>query len=91
MQWVPTLGTPDVVLAVDEDSVGILDDIFAPGGEEVAVAIEDDEGMFATRIDKDAVIGVAGDRGYPAELPTCGQFGPIFHHFILIGCPIRTA
>ena len=78
-------GAPDVVFAVDEDAVGVLDDIFTPGGEEVAVTVEDDEGVFAARVDKDAVLGVAGDRGYPAELPPCGQFGPVFDYFVLIG------
>ena len=78
-------GAPDVVFVVDEDSVGVLDDVFAPGGEEVAVAVEDDEGMLAARVDEYAVLGIAGDRGYPAELPTCGQFGPVFDYFVLIG------
>ena len=78
-------GAPDVVFIVDEDAVGVLDDIFTPGGEEVAVAIEDDEGMLAARVDKDAVLRIAGDRGYPAELPPCGQFCPVFDYFVLIG------
>ena len=85
MQWVSRSVHQTLSSLVDEDAVGIFDDVFAPGGEEVAVAVEDDEGMLAARVDEDAVLGVAGDRGYPAELPPCGQFGPVFDYFVLIG------
>ena len=50
------LGTPDIVLSVDIDTVGILQHIFAPRIEKVAVTVKDHQRMFTARVNIDIVL-----------------------------------
>ena len=69
----------DIVVFVDEDAVCEVggEHAFAPSGEVFAIAVVDIERFFTARIDKDAVLGVAGDAGDPAFVVGAVEMGPI--------------
>src|SRR5207247_268486 len=48
----------------------------APGPEELAVAVEDDDGVRAAREAEDVVLGVHGDARHLDEVPAFGQLAP---------------
>ena len=77
-------GAENVVLVVDKDAMGILQDAFAPDVQKVAIPVEDNQWMFAARVDIDVVFGIASHARNPAKRPTAGQLSPAFDKFIAI-------
>ena len=74
---------PQVVVAVDEDAVGILEQPFAPGTEELPFLVEHDHGMRAAVEHVHAVARVARDARNLDVTPAFGQPVPSFQHFVL--------
>jgi len=54
---------------------------FAPGAEELTVAIEDDDGVLAPREAEDVVLGVDGDARDLDEVPALRQLAPAVNSF----------
>ena len=79
---VAVVGAVERVVAVDVDAVRAAEQAFAPGAQEVAVAVEHHHRMLAAVEDVDAVLAVDGDRRDVAELPAVGQLGPVLDHAI---------
>ena len=68
----------DGVVGGDVDAVGTGAELaFAPSAQEVAVAVEDDDGVLAAVEEVDIVLGVDGDTGDIDEAPVVGDLGPV--------------
>ena len=74
------VGAVDGVVRGDGDAVGAAEDAVAPGGQEGAVPVEDNDGVLAASIDEDAALGVNDGSGAVAEYETFGQAGPSFNN-----------
>ena len=66
----------EVLVVVDEHAVGVGENALAPGGEIIAVPVEDDQRVFAAVEEIHPVLGV-GDDGRLSQLPSLGQLLPI--------------
>ena len=80
----------DIVVVVDKDAVGVLQDAVADGPDEPAVPVKHDQGMFASRVDVHLVLRIAGDSGYPAEGPAFGKLPPVLVDFVRISIAAET-
>ena len=69
-------------LRVDEEGVRFVEGVFAPVVQEFAVLVEDHVRVVGARVDVHAVLGVAGDTGDLAPLPTFGQLAPALDEFV---------
>ena len=74
----------EVIVAVDEHAVGIGQLAFSPGVQEIAVAVQDDQGVIAPVEEIHPVLGV-GDDGRLAQHPAFRQLLPVFHLLIYVG------
>jgi hypothetical protein len=63
---VPVVGQVDSVVGPHGDSMSTLEQPFAPGAEEISLAVEDDDGMLSPAEDIDAVFSV---HAYGGDLP----------------------
>ena len=72
----------EVLVLVDKHAVGVGENTLTPGGEIVAVPIQDDQRVFAAVEEIHPVFGV-GDDGRLPQLPSLGQLLPILH--LLVG------
>src|SRR6266487_278213 len=70
------VGEPHGSVGIDGDAVGAPHLSFAPGAEELAVTIEDDDGVLAPREAEDVVLGVDGDARDLDEVPPLRQLAP---------------
>src|SRR5581483_11798555 len=76
------VGAIEIVVGVDMQAVGALEQAFAPALDEIAVAIEHDHRVLAAIEDVDAVLAVDRHGGRIGELPAVRQFGPVLHYTI---------
>ena len=72
----------EVLIVVDEHTVGIGEHTLAPGGEIIAIPVQDNQWVFAPVEEVHPILGV-GDDGRLSQLPTFGQLFPILH--LLVG------
>src|SRR4030095_2606173 len=75
------VGEPQHAFGVQGDPVGAPDLSLAPGAQEVAVTVEDDDGMLAAREAEDVVLRVHGDAGDLDVSPPRGQLPPADDRF----------
>ncbi len=78
------VGAVEVVVRIDVQAVGARERAFAPGREEISVAIEHDHRVLAAIEHVDAILAVDRHRGGVLEFPAFGQPGPVFHHLIAV-------
>ena len=81
-QVMADVGGPDVLLAVDPQAVGLLDQPLAPGAEVFPVAVEDHDGRLAPMEDEDAVGGVGRHGRDLTELDRARRLGPAGDHLV---------
>ena len=62
----------------DVDAVGEFEGTVAPGFQEVAFAVKDDNGRLFALEGKDAVLGVGGEGAHHAKGIAGGQGAPVF-------------
>src|SRR5262249_3512297 len=65
-----------MIFGVDKDAVGPEEDSLAPGSQEPAIAIEDDQRMLSPVEDIYAVARVGGDGGHFVEAPAVRKLLP---------------
>src|SRR4029453_14407095 len=78
---VEIIGEPQHALGVERDAVGAPDLSLAPGAEELAVAIEDDDGVLAAREAEDIVLRIHRHPGDLDVVPSGGQRAPAAYWF----------
>ena len=71
----------EVFVGVDEHAVGVRERTFSPRGQEIAVAVQNNERVRPPVEEVHPVLGV-GDYGRLPQLPSIGQFLPVFHLFV---------
>ena len=72
----------EVLVVVDEHAVGVGENALAPGGEIVALPVQDDQRVFAPVEEVHPVLSV-GDDGGLSQCPSLGQLLPILD--LLVG------
>src|SRR5712692_5388862 len=70
------VGEPHGSVGIDGDAVGAPHVSLAPGANELAVAVEDDDGMLAPREAEDIVLGVHGYARDLHEVPAVRELAP---------------
>src|SRR6516162_5228698 len=65
-------------------AMGSFENAIAPRAEEVAIAIEDDDRMFATGEAVDLVLSIDCNGCHFMKSPSVRQRPPVFDHFILV-------
>src|SRR5260221_8443292 len=73
---VAVIGAIDRFVRPHMDAVGTMEQPLAPGGEEIALAVEDHHRMGAAIEDVDAVAMVDADSGNLLQRPAVGQLAP---------------
>ena len=71
---VAVIGAIEIVVGVDVQAVGAIEQAFAPALDEVTIAIEHHHRMFAAIEDVDTVLAVDGDGRDVGEVPSAGSF-----------------
>src|SRR5262249_25140612 len=80
---VAVVGAVDALVRTDGDAVGPVREVtLAPGVEEVALAVVDDDGMVAAADQVHAHLGVDGDARDVTVLVALGQLRPALDHAI---------
>src|SRR5205814_1808442 len=80
----PALGVGEDVVRVDVQPVGAGDYAFAPGAEEISLAIEHHHRVLAAVEAVDAILAVHGDGGDVLELPAVGKLRPVLHYAVTV-------
>ena len=69
------IGKPEVLVGVQVDAVGVVEEVVAPGIDDAAVGVEDDHGMGATAEAVDTALAVDAHAADPAEKISAGSCG----------------
>ncbi len=77
---VAVVGTVEVIVGVDMQSVRAAEQPLAPALDEGAVAIEYDHRVLAAIEHIDPILAVDRDRGDVAQVPSVGELGPVLDH-----------
>ena len=75
---VAVIGAVEIVVGIDVQAVGAVEQAFAPAGDEIALAVQHHHRMFAAVEDVDAVLAVDRDGGDVGKAPAVRQFCPSF-------------
>ena len=76
------VGTVDGIVGADGDAVGATKDSLSPGGQEVPIAVKDDNRVLAASVCVDTAFGVHHRAGAVSQEKSIGEFGPSFHYFV---------
>ena len=72
----------NVVVFVDQDAVGVHEDICRQRIDEVALFIQSHQGMIAAVVDINAVLGVDSNGGDPPQLHAIWKRAPTLCDFV---------
>src|SRR5262245_30648916 len=81
-RMVPVIGQVEYIVLVDVETVRTLEYALAPRAQEIAVAVEHDDGVLAAIEDIDLILAVDADGGNVLEAPAVGQLAPVLYHAI---------
>jgi hypothetical protein len=76
------VGEPEVVFAVDEDAMRADEHALAPGIQEPAFLVEDDDRVLAAIEDVDPILGIARHASHFDEAPALRHVLPAFDDFV---------
>ena len=73
---------PEVLVVVQVDAVGVVEDVVAPGVHDLAVGVEHDHGVGAAAEAVDAAAAVHGHAADPAQKNVGRQLRPALHALV---------
>ena len=68
-----SLGTVNLIGLINVDAVGVLQDVVAPGRQEVSLVVKDHHGVITTAVHVHTILTVDRDSGDPTEGPASGD------------------
>jgi hypothetical protein len=84
---IAVVGQKNRLIGTYRRAMRALENPIAPRAEKVAVAVKNNDRMFATRKTVNLILSVNCDGCHFVETPAAGQGAPVFNHFV----PVITA
>ena len=79
---VAVIGAIEIVVGIDVQAVGAVEQAFAPARDEIALAVQHHHRMVAAVEDVDAVLAVDRDGSGVGQAPAVRQLRPVFDHAV---------